>query len=325
MHRHAGGLANLGGTCYLNSVLQVLRSSDALRLPSGHGQTEAEPALVAHVRSVLAELDAAEGRTVSPGALLQRLQGLAGPRFCIQQPNDLHEIYVRLIEWLTAAAQSTDRPPAPPSSEALDPEAQAAWSACLQGSSGALLPSLYGMLRRDVRCGRCGATYTNHETFSALVLDVPPGDGPTPLSTVILAHFAERDLNADGGTWKCDRCSATGAPAWTSARMVHAPRVLTFALNRYGGEGRDRGVSFPPALDLVGKGRYRCTGAALHVGGMTGGHCFAAAPRRGDGRWAMYDDACVSELMGPPNGPQSCRDVQLLTYVLNDAHLEKKE
>lgn len=269
---------------------------------------------MAELRGAFVELD--EGRSLVPHALLQRLQGLAGPNFCVRQPNDVHEIYVKLVEW--ASATPPEGPLTPAALGALDDGARQAWAACMKGTEGALAPDLYGMLRRDVRCGRCDARYANHETFSALVLDLP-ASGTLP--DAIGAHFAERDLNAEGGTWRCDRCGANNAPAapaWTRATLVHAPTVFTFAINRYGGPGQTRGVAFPEAFDLEvlgGSGekrRYRCVGAALN----TGGHCVAATVR-GDGRWAVYDDATVTEVGGPPNGSPH---VQLLAYVQEIAH-----
>ena len=300
-HAHAGGLANLGGTCYLNAALQLLRATGLLQLRAAAGPA----ALVPELREVFAHLDA--GRTVAPHGLLRSLQSLAGPGFRVQQPNDVHEIYVKLVEWATASPTEAElRAPA-----ALDEPARNAWSACLRGTQGDLAPDLYGLLRRDVRCGRCDAMYVNHETFSALELDLPPGPDAlaAALEDVLTRHFAERDLNDGGGTWRCDRCGVTGGPALTRASLVHAPTVLTFAMNRYGGPGRHRGIAFPPAFELtLTGGRYRCAGAAMH----SGGHCYAATARQGDGRWAIYDDQSVTEIAGAPCGSP---DIQLLTYA----------
>lgn len=300
------GLVNLGGTCFLNSILQLLRATGILASPLAL----ANP-LAAELRDIFATLDA--GRPVAPDALratLQRMQAVAGARFRIFQPNDLHEFYVLLADVLTAAPGS----PAPP--PGLAGEAAAAWQACLRGNAGALAPAFFGLFRRDVRCGRCDARYENHETFSTIPLDLPTEDAaPTSLKALLAAHSAERDINADGGTWKCDRCGAVGAPAIARTSLVRAPDVFVFALNRY--TGCRRVVAFPPAFNLApgnGEGvvRYRCAGAAMHVGGASGGHCFAAAAAP-DGRWALFDDDAVAGLAGPP---ADSPDVQLLAYAL---------
>ena len=303
--RHAGGLHNLGGTCYLNSILQLIRSANILL--SSHSD---ESLLVGELKATLSALN--EGQQVAPHTLLQRLQITAGTRFQIRQPNDLHEFFVALVDWITMS--STD---AVPPQSLRSNVARSAWTTCLKGNGGNLTPTFYGLLRKTVRCGACNASYVNYETFSALTIDLIGGDGAASLDALLSAAFADRDLNADGGTWKCDSCGVIGGAAISSTTIERAPVVFTFAFNRYAGPHRKRGIHFPASFAINIKQstkHYRCAGVAMHVGGASGGHCFAAAPTCNQGieRWALYDDDVVKELPGPPQGNSA---IHVLMYA----------
>lgn len=291
-------LSNLGGTCYANAVLQLLRAAGGVSAPPKAGS------LAAEVRRLFDEQDA--GRTCAPRTLLQRVQQRAGARFSVFMPNDMHEFYVSLVDWLTECEGGV---PCPPFSH---PPAREAWTALLRGNHGPHTLDFYGLTLREIRCGECGHAYASWDAFSAILLDVPEGpEGrkePASLSDMIRTHFGETDLNGSGGTWTCDRCRATGKGALARLRMVHAPRILPFAVNRYGGAGCRRPVTFPDEMSFDGSlfsGQYVCVG----VGHLRGGHCVAAV--RGPDGWVLYDDDCATRLPGPPKNRD---DVKLVVY-----------
>ena len=302
---HSGGLSNLGGTCYLNSILQVLRSTNIFS-PQQPQTSE----LVKNIQAVFASV--VDGHTVAPHTLISHMQTIAGPHFQLRRANDLHEFFVALIDWIT---RSQNEPCAAPRC-VRNTAARAAWSACLKGNGSALTPRFYGLIRKNVQCGLCNARYVNFETFSALTIDLVPGSGPVALQTLLGAAFAERDLNADGGTWKCDKCGVVGGAALSSSSFEHSPDVFAIAFNRYAGPHCKRGVTFPLTFNIALHSTtktYHCAGAAMHVGGATGGHCYAATPRASDGRWAIYDDDIVRDVGDPPLGSPH---IHMLVYTL---------
>lgn len=303
---HAGGLLNLGGTCYLNSILQLIRASGVLT----QSTFKDDSPLAHNLHSVCEALNS--GKNVAPRELLHLMQTRAGPQFQLRQPNDLHEFYVTLIDWLTT---NTMEPIAPPSLRTI--ATRSAWTSCLKGNGSILTPSFYGMMRKTVRCEKCDACYVNFETFSALSIDLINGDdnGTVSLNTLLAATFADHNLNADGGTWKCDQCGVVGEPAIASTVIERAPDIFTFAFNRYAGTHCKLGVTFPKTFAIQIKQhtkQYTCAGAAMHIGGATGGHCFASTPRSGDDRWAIYDDDVVKDIAVPPSGNPA---VHILMYT----------
>ena len=267
------GLMNVGGTCYLNSVLQALHASNALAAAGGRdtfssqngASTTAEE--LAEVLALLAVNDT----VIGPNKLLQHLdQALKGADFCVRRQNDPHEFYVLLTDRITHGL--------PPSSP--------------------LARAFYGQAVTTFTCNACGAKYTNKEPFSSLLLDLPADESQAvALEDLIKAHLTPLNANDGGGTWRCDRCSQRGQPVTRSIALRGLPSVLAITLCRYGPDGRKRltPVTAPSCLSFPSKKqKYRLAAVCHHIGGSGhSGHCLATTLQK-DGSWTSFDDASIA-------------------------------
>eukprot|EP00268_Persea_americana_P043304 TRINITY_DN434_c0_g1_i1.p1 TRINITY_DN434_c0_g1~~TRINITY_DN434_c0_g1_i1.p1 ORF type:complete len:872 (+),score=171.46 TRINITY_DN434_c0_g1_i1:153-2768(+) len=290
--RIGAGLANLGNTCFLNSVLQCLTYTEpfAAYLQSGKHKSSCHTAgfcalcaIQNHVRSALQST----GKILSPLHLVKNLRCISR-NFRNSRQEDAHEYMVNLLESMHKC--------------------------CLPSGVSSESPSAYekslvhnifgGRLRSQVKCMQCSYCSNKFDPFLDLSLEIVRADSLRRA----LAHFTAKE-QLDGGEkqYQCQRCKEK-VRALKQLTVHKAPYVLTIHLKRFGsdvpGEKIDRKVDFGPSLDLKpfvsgpyeGDLKYTLYGVLVHAGWSThSGHyyCFV---RTSSGMWYSLDDNRVFQV-----------------------------
>lgn len=324
----ARGIANLGNTCYLASVAQLLAHSRPLvrelLLASAPADEAAAPtwaALADLLWQLWVAAPASGGAPASAAALLRALQlrtpmGRAGT---LHDQSDAHELVVQMVD-----ALATER--RPPSAALLaglaargdcrpdEPDPEHRWRAELGKMAAPDAGRLfYGQILYTVRCGACSATSQTDELFCTLPVAIR---GPTAQACVD-AHLATDALPE----WRCERCGQQGQGA-LSARVRRAPPVLILALKRFVDPWRVLRAPVAPdeALSLGGAATYRLSGVVCHYGLQGGGHYVAVCRRPADvadgsnAWWCTYDDGVATPAPGGLRSAAPADAVYLLAY-----------
>ncbi|ERN18690.1 ubiquitin carboxyl-terminal hydrolase 23 isoform X2 [Amborella trichopoda] len=291
-HRIGAGLANLGNTCFLNSVLQCLTYTEPLAayLQSGKHKSSchmagfcAMCAIQNHVMSALRS----SGKILSPNHLVRNLRCISR-NFRNSRQEDAHEYMVNLMECMHKCCLP---------------------SGVLSESPGAYEKSLVhkifgGRLQSQVKCTQCSHESNTFDPFLDLSLEIVKADSVRKA----LAHFTARE-QLDGGEkqYQCDRCNKK-VRAFKQLTIHKAPYVLTIHLKRFSPDGMggkiDKMVQFGSNLELKpfvsGQYdvdlRYTLYGVLVHAGWSThSGHyyCFI---RTSSGIWHALDDNRVYQV-----------------------------
>ncbi|XP_077217490.1 ubiquitin-specific protease 23 isoform X2 [Tasmannia lanceolata] len=290
--RIGAGLANLGNTCFLNSVLQCLTYTEpfAAYLQSGKHKSSCHTsgfcamcAIQNHVSSALQST----GKILSPSHLVKNLRCISRSfRNCRQE--DAHEYMVNLLESMHKC--------------------------CLPYGVSSESPSAYekslvhkifgGRLRSQVKCMQCSYCSNTFDPFLDLSLEIVRADSLRKA----LAHFTAAE-KLDGGErqYRCQRCKEK-VKALKQLTVHKAPYVLTIHLKRFGsevpGQKIDKKVDFGTNLDLKpfvsdpheGEWKYTLYGVLVHAGWTThSGHYFCFV-RTSTGMWYALDDKRVSQV-----------------------------
>ena len=287
----ARGVMNLGATCYLSSVLQVL------------SHTPAFATLVLNAHSAVDE-DSAGGRVLD-----------AFQTFTIQnvfedsrEPMDSSDIFASLGAF-AGRPDMFQIGHADDANVALSTLLDALKQGILArtGTMAAVLQTLGGYATVRLGCTMCARQSERRHQDGYYLIPIA-GEGEVRLEEVLAASLR------GGMDVYCPRCGED--TPHESARQAPTPRVLILSLNRYviGGGREDRSVRIPLVLDLHdfdprAAGRYRLTGVVRYHGE----HYTADFLHTPSDIWLHADDSRVSRCPGnTPTlaGPQP----YILTY-----------
>ncbi|GIL61025.1 hypothetical protein Vafri_15396 [Volvox africanus] len=224
------GMTNLGNTCYLNAVIQVLLNMVSftadLRNASLERLTQHLPAtgVWAALRTTADKLMAARLARPSLDSLkpavepteLRAAMGRRSLRWLSFAQQDAHEFLVELLEQLesevlTAEAASSGRKRMP-LSETCCPTAR----------------NLSGSLVHTWTCSECGHRTRAKEPFSCLSLQMPT-QGTVDLQDLFFDYLKDETIDKN-----CDRCSPSApVPHTAQHHFWRLPRVLVVHIKRF--------------------------------------------------------------------------------------------
>ncbi|XP_063947339.1 ubiquitin carboxyl-terminal hydrolase 23 isoform X2 [Daucus carota subsp. sativus] len=286
------GLANLGNTCFLNSVLQCLTYTEPLAayLQSGKHQTSCRTsgfcALCAIQKHVSRALQS-PGRILAPKEIVSNLRCISRS-FRNSRQEDAHEYMVNLLESMHKCCLPSGVPSESPSAY-----------------DRSLVHKIFGgRLRSQVKCMQCLSSSNKFDPFIDLSLEIVKADSLYKA----LAHFtAEEQLDGGAKQYQCQHCKQK-VRAHKQLTIHKAPYVLTIHLKRFGsylvGQKIDKRIHFGPTLDLKPfvtdpydrDLKYTLYGVLVHAGWSThSGHyyCFV---RTSSGMWYSLDDNQVVQV-----------------------------
>ncbi|KAH7442367.1 hypothetical protein KP509_03G085100 [Ceratopteris richardii] len=283
MQNIGAGLANLGNTCFLNSVLQCLTYTPPLaaHLQAGlhHASCKVKGfcvmcALERHVKGALKS----NGKVISPNHFVNNLQSISRS-FQLYQQEDAHEYMRYLIEALQRCSS-------------------------MDSLGGRNLIELVfgGRLRSQVKCSQCLHCSNKYDPFLDLSLEI---EGVDSFDTA-LAHFTATEVLDGENKYHCSMCK-TKVRAQKQFTIDKAPPVLTVQFKRFSsvgcyGEKIDKKIHFEKEFSLKPfvngcedeELAYSLYAVLVHSGWSThSGHYYCFVRTAGD-KWHIMDDSQVS-------------------------------
>jgi ubiquitin C-terminal hydrolase len=324
------GLANIGNTCYSNTLIQCLRTlrrfMDALeRVPVRANTT---PYLVDEMRRLYYVMNTEKGITPSP--FLKTLHKLF-PDWDINHQNDIHEYFLQLLnrliyETTTALPKLPDELQPRPNTkyEIVRHLCETSWRSFFEKEYSPIVDMFYGQSIVQIICGNCKKIHHNYQPFC--VLEVSINERTTHLTHCLGEHQSQETLNEDPhapNQWTCDVCRVA-SPSVKTTEIWRLPPVLVIDLKRFSTNGRRcikniQRIQIPVVLGAVPLSTYprRLTynlrAVANHRGGLNSGHYWALCrhPTSPDVVWNALNDGSVKEGV-----PFDDRDAYLVFYEL---------
>uniref|UniRef100_A0A3Q1ENV8 Ubiquitin carboxyl-terminal hydrolase n=1 Tax=Acanthochromis polyacanthus TaxID=80966 RepID=A0A3Q1ENV8_9TELE len=297
----ATGLRNLGNTCFMNAILQSLRS------------------LVEEFRKTLCSLWQGNQTAFSPDSLFYAIWKIM-PSFRGYQQQDAHEFMRYLLDHLHRELQysrnGASHPVSPQDGVRLS---TTEGKCCINGTASVVTSIFGGILQNEVNCLICGTESRKFDPFLDLSLDIPSQfrqkrskdqePGPTCTLRDCLRSFTDLEELDETELYYCHKCKKR-QKSTKKFWIQKLPKVLCLHLKRFHWtaflrnkvdtyvefplKGLDmRGYLLEPENSLPGSCLYDLAAVVVHHGsGVGSGHYTAYGSH--EGRWYHFNDSTVT-------------------------------
>ena len=261
------GLANLGNSCYFNSIVQCLAHLPLLE--SVFRKSESE--LIQVFSNLLLELSQSEEVVFfEPNICLEMLKEKL-PEFRNNKQQDAYEFLNFLWELII---------------ENLEPEKRSD-----------LREKIEGKMKTSTLCHNCNKLKSKVEPFSELSLPFPEITDEYSLKTLLDSYFSPEDLESK---YECQNCDIR-TKASQFYRVAEQPRLLTLHLKRFSFNKKSKKIFHHVMFPLRGLTHntlnnvtYSLSGVIAHHGRtMQSGHYTAYCYNNSDFSWYHYNDTEV--------------------------------
>lgn len=311
------GFSNMGNTCYLNSVLQLLVNvkiftvyiiTDQYKKDVNNKRVKEQLFLESWVellKSVMEE-DEDSGCAVRPTRFKRVLSGLYSPFNNHDQHDALEAVNVILDLFHMALSYRvtininvkksldllTDR-------ERIELSSLNSWKAAFHSNYSVILNIFYGQFHSRVKCDECNYESSIFEAFNVLTL--PIGSGCNTIDDC----FNQFVLSDDISEWQCDKCKKR-CSAKKKISVWRLPPVLFISLKRFTNDGHKirRRIEFPLKNLVLEKicerysdkfTQYNLIGVCNHSGHLSSGH-YTAYCKNINGKWYNFNDESYEEM-----------------------------
>ena len=293
---------NLGNTCFLNSVVQCLAANKTLVQLFDCNKNVG--ILVDGFAQLLNGLLNKPGGALPTHEFWLRLPShMELQHFTNYQQHDAPEFCVKLLTALDKELLASSPPEIDPSFIGLDDQQDFVGEPFIQElTRGKKLISTY--------CTACSTESPQRQDFfTALLLDIPTGQGPFTLNDCITETFRTGITNG----YRCINCNVRTDNAPTTTEIHELPKMLIIQLNRFKPNGHTdqhdypifikntAAITFPTKeLNLLTKDgeqkSYDLNAVSNHFGNRSIGHYTAQC--RNNNLWHNCDDEEVSTYTG---------------------------
>lgn len=310
------GIENLGSTCAINSLIQVITRNDILRniiLSNAFPDNT----ISGQLKEII-DLMYVRDNSIIPRKFLNTLYTVFKDIFYSGEQIDIGELWTfltdKICEESEAATAATPKELKDQLTEGVvykdDTEFYSAIANCkllkkkyeyyynkFNKKTSPWQESTQGFYLNTTRCVHCNLTFYNFEPFTSLNIDIPSDIKHPRVSDLISKSLKEEVIEGD---WFCSKCNKNTAYK-KSTKLWKLPDVLVIIIKRFINMNtkNDAPVSINDYLNF-NKGSvlsnkndavYDFSSVALHFGSLNGGH-YSAICNTPDGD-ILYDDRNV--------------------------------
>ena len=266
------GLNNLGNTCYMNSTLQCLLSSDFLRNKIDLINKSEHISKNNHVLKELANLsdkcDKKQNSVCSPSEFKKAIS--ISPMFKGFSQQDAHELLLFIMDQITEKKYDGKYP------------------------IGKYIERTFaGKVKKYIKCLTCGYVKKNRQKYYDIVLPVKHMRDRKGIPEDIeecFKDFCDEGILQGNSQWNCPKCKVKVDAKMTS-ELETIPDVTFITFNRFIGMSKNNApVKIYPEIILDGV-QLKLKAVVNHFGGTHGGH-YTATVLNND-KWYVADDSRI--------------------------------
>lgn len=296
------GLQNLGNTCAINTLIQIICRNSFLRnsilnidIPNN--------TLAIELKEIL-NIMYIDNNSLSPNKFVKNLFDNLKV-FNFGEQLDLTELWLLLFEKITN--EISDYIPKIKYEKYFDNlkitdkeiniKADYIINNFNNNKNSLWLQNVQGVILNIIECTECNNNSYNFEPFTAIQLDLKDTDESISL-TSLFRDYLRHTTNKD--EWKCDKCNKCSKYIKIQ-KLWKVPNVLVFFLKRYDNINKKNNTKIDINENINIKNgcilsnheqevSYNIKSIGCHIGNLDGGHYYAICKNETDNKFVMYDD-----------------------------------
>jgi ubiquitin C-terminal hydrolase len=337
------GLSNLGFTCAINSLVQIICRNDLLRniilsydFPDN--------TLISNLKELLVLLHI-ENKSIIPKKFVASIYNNFGNIFNYGEQIDITELWIFLNQKIIS--EINDNPKyhnallnenrvlngiqysnyedfilAFKNSKYLNEQFIYYYTTHCNNKISLWQNTTQGFLLNVTKCKKCDNTLYNFEPISTLHLDIPDDIDNPNIINMLEDLLQENNYNDD---WKCDKCNEK-TEYIKASKLWSLPAVLFIIINRFVNTNIkntkpvniNETLCFTKGTILYNKEQeknYKLSSIALHVGNISSGHYTSICSTQVDDKntFLLYNDDNISKV---DNFLQKNKEAYMLIYNL---------
>ena len=296
------GLKNLGSTCAINSLVQIICRNKFLRC-SILNEDVPENTLAYELKELLKILHI-EKSSVSPNKFINAVYNY------IKELNegeqiDITELWFLLNDKLASELNIISKKieynkefeNIKLNSELIHDKVAYTINCFNNNKTCEWLCKSQGVILNTVECNKCKNMSYNFEPFNSIQLDLPNSSEPKSL-TALFRNYLKSTVSKD--EWKCEKCKEC-TEYTKSLKLWKMPNVLIFLIKRYTNNIKKNNLKVDINQNInIKKGcilmdtnlekKYHLTSIGMHIGNLDNGHYIAICKDDDTEKFILYDD-----------------------------------
>lgn len=291
------GLLNLGNTCYINSVIQCIKSDiNFVKNILEIKDNEDTHVIIKNTRALLGALHG-KYKVIKPTSFKRSIDYYL-PKYDNKNQHDAHELFTDFIDLIDKITLKID----PPQENSVNPlfnsknNLYERWlKEIYMGKTSIIIDNYHGSLLLKYTCRSCGSYFYKFEEFTSIILHCRKN---TNISDLINSYFEEDYVNV-----KCKECCnelSEGVEHEITKTFYKLPDTLCFVINKFKLDNKnDCNVEIDKRIDLCelflsqDTSVYDFHSAVIHEGSsVNSGHYYSIIDD------VIYDDEQVFNYTG---------------------------
>jgi len=301
------GLKNLGSTCAINSLIQIICRNKFLR-NSILNEDIPEKTLSIELKEILKILYI-DKNSVSPNKFINALYSYLN-NFKYGEQIDITELWYLLNDKIVNEIFK-------PTNKLLylkeydnmhlnhpniNNKVECIINNLNDNKTSNWLKNTQGILLNTIKCNNCNYMSYNFEPFNSIQLDLPDNTDTSITLTSLLRNYLETTFHQD--EWKCEKCNKC-TPYIKSHKLWKLPNTLIFLIKRYSDINNknikpidiNNKINIKKGCilsDLNLQSFYTFSSIGMHVGNLNGGHYYAICKDEFNDKFILYDDLNIT-------------------------------
>ena len=299
------GLANLGATCAINSLIQILYRINKFKYIILNSNTP-ENTLTYELKDLFNVIISNPNKSITPKKFITNFFNIFKNIFTKFEENDICELYLFIIQKIHEENTYNIS-----FNNNIDTNNYIYKIANINNFKYSPIYDLFqGIYMHSINCLNCNYINTTYEPFIYLNLNIVPNQS---INDLFINQYLSNNEYRKKDDWKCDKCNSN-CEYVKNTSIIKFPEIIIIILNRFTDttNKNNQPININKHLSIIKN--YNLQSIAFHHGILDAGH-YNAISKSNDDLYYLYDDLNVHNISNIDNVLINNTNSYLLCYL----------